>query len=310
MSKPIKIPPKLESTLESDFTLSGFVKTSVSEFAPWLERNNVKFFSEYTDHSLKHVNNVLETADKLIRENCREIISAGDVATMILASLLHDCAMHLGVDGFKTLIKSDFIIQGFGDQHWSKLWEDFIAESRRFSGRKLMALFGDTKPLKPPPSDPNDLDSHDMTGRDLLLIGEFLRRHHHRLAHEIAQFGVPGPDGNKLKLQEKEETRHIVDLAGVVARSHGLPMRSCHDYLKDNYSSVKSFKKVHPVFLMALLRTADILQLQSERAPRQVEMVSSLKVNGRCTRPSRISIGKNSRKQFLFMPNLKMQEHF
>jgi molecular chaperone HtpG len=277
MSKPIKIPPKLEDILDADHTLSGFVKSSVSEFAPWLEQNYVKFFSEYPDHGLKHVENVLETADKLIREKCRGIISAGDVATLILATLLHDCAMHLSVDGFKTLIKSNNVINGFGDKPWARLWEDFIAESRRFSGRKLMALFGDTKPLKPPPSDPNDLDSHEMTGRDLLLIGEFLRRHHHRLAHEIAQFGVPGPDGNKLKLPEKEETKHIVDLAGVVARSHGLPIRSCHDYLRDRYSSFKSHKGVHPVFLMSLLRIADILQLQSTRAPRQVPKVRSLR---------------------------------
>jgi hypothetical protein len=220
---------------------------------------------------------VLKTADDLIREKCRAVISAGDVATLITATLLHDCAMHLSEDGFATLIKSDHEVSGFGDKPWSKLWEDFIAESRRFSGRKLMALFGDTKAIKPPPSDPNDLDSHEMTGKDLLLIGEFLRRHHHRLAHEIALYGVPGPKGNELKLPVKEGTKHIVDLAGVVARSHGLPIRSCHDYLKDNYSNVRSFKRVHPIFLMALLRTADILQLQSERAPRQVEKVRKLR---------------------------------
>jgi hypothetical protein len=198
------------------------------------------------------VEGVLETADRLIREDCREIIKAGDVATLILATFLHDCAMHLSEDGFATLIGSDNVIPGFGDKPWSALWEDFIAGSRRFSGRKLMALFGDTKPLQPPPSDPRGLDSHEMTGRDLLLIGEFLRRHHHRLAHEIAVYGVPGPDGHKLKLPEREETKHIAELAGVVARSHGLPIRSCHDYLRDRYSSFKSYKGVHPVFLMAL----------------------------------------------------------
>ena len=62
-----------------------------------------------------------------------------------------------------------------------------------------------------------------------------------------------------------------------MARSHGLHIRSCHDYLKDNYSNVRSFKRVHPVFLMALLRTADILQLQSERAPRQIEKIRELR---------------------------------
>lgn len=277
MANKFEIPSRLEEILEVDNTLSGFVKYSLGEFSPWLEQNNVKFFTEYTDHSLKHVEAVLKTADDLIREKCRGIISAGDVATLIMATLLHDCAMHLSEDGFATLIKSDHIVPGFADKPWSKLWEDFIAESRRFSGRKLMALFGNSDAIKPPPSDPNDLDSHEMTGKDLLLIGEFLRRHHHRLAHEIALYGVPGPKGSELKLPVKEETKHIVDLAGVVARSHGLPIRSCHDYLKNKYSNVRSFKRVHPVFLMALLRIADILQLHSERAPRQVEKVRKLR---------------------------------
>ena len=273
MPNNLKISPKLETILEPDYTLSGFVKSSMSEFGPWLEVNNVKFFAEYTDHSLSHVEGVLETADKLIRENCRAIVTAGDVAVLILASFLHDCAMHLSVDGFRTLIRSDKVIDGFGDKSWSALWEDFIAESRRFSGRKLMSLFGDTEAIQPP----RDLDSHNMTGKDLLLIGEFLRRHHHRLAHEIAVYGVPGPDGYQLKLPEKEETKHIAELAGVVARSHGLPIRACYDYLQGKFSSYKNFKGVHPVFLMALLRIADILQLQSSRVPRQVQMVRSLR---------------------------------
>ncbi len=164
-----EIPPRLEEILEVDNTLSGFVKYSLSEFSPWLEQNNVKFFTEYTDHSLRHVEAALETADKLIRDKCRGIISAGDVATLVLAALLHDCAMHLSEDGFATLIKSGHVVPGFADKPWSKLWEDFIAESRRFSGRKLMALFGESDAIKPPPSDPNDLDVHKLTGKDLLL---------------------------------------------------------------------------------------------------------------------------------------------
>jgi molecular chaperone HtpG len=273
----IKIPARLEEILNVDITLDGFGKTILSEFGPWLKQNNVKFFSEYTDHSLKHVEDVLETADKLIREDCLGIITAGDVATLIVATLLHDCAMHLSEDGFATLLRSDDMIEGFGDKSWKLLWEDFIAESRRFSGRKLMALFGDTEAIKPPPYDPDEIDAHKLTGKQLLLMGEFLRRHHHRLAHEIARFGVPGPEVNQLKLPDKEETKHIVDLAGVVARSHGLPIRDCFAYLKDYFSSIKSFKRVHPVFLMALLRTSDILQVHSERAPRQVEKVRAIR---------------------------------
>lgn len=273
----IKIPSRLKEILSADITLDGFVKTILSEFSPWLKQNNVKFFSEYTDHSLKHVEDVLETAGKLIREECINMIISGDVAVLIVATLLHDCAMHLSEDGFATLLRSDDVIEGFGDKSWKLLWEDFIAESRRFSSRKLMALFGDTEAIKPPPYDPDGIDAHKLTGKQLLLMGEFLRPHHHRLAHEIARFGVPGPGGNQLKLPDKEETKHIVDLAGVVARNHGLPIRSCFDYLRDHFSSIKNFKGVHSVFLMALLRTADILQIQSERAPRQVEKVRAIR---------------------------------
>ena len=95
MANKFEIPPGLEGILEENDTLFGFVKSSLGEFSPWLEQNNVKFFTEYTDHSLKHVQAVLKTADKLIRVKCRGIIKAGDVATLVLAILLHDCAMHL-----------------------------------------------------------------------------------------------------------------------------------------------------------------------------------------------------------------------
>ena len=51
MANKFEIPPRLEEILEVDNTLSGFVKSSLGEFSPWLEQNNVKFFTEYTDHS-------------------------------------------------------------------------------------------------------------------------------------------------------------------------------------------------------------------------------------------------------------------
>lgn len=273
----LSIPQRLKNILGFDDALSGFVLLAVSEFVPWLKQNNVKFFTEYTDHSLEHIEKVLITTDDLIPEESEDVINSGDVAVLVLTSLLHDCAMHLSEEGFITLLRSDHVVEGFNDKSWLKLWADFIAESRRFPGRKLLALFGDTDAIKPPPADPDELEKHIMTPKDLLLIGEFLRKHHHRLAHEIAIYGVPGPDGHKLKFPEKEETKHIVNLAGVVARSHGLPIRACHDYLSAKYSNVISFKGVHPIYLMGVLRISDILQLQSDRAPKQVEKLRSFK---------------------------------
>jgi molecular chaperone HtpG len=269
------LPIQFRDLLEQNTSLSGLVDSSLAAFSPWLERNNVKFFTEYTDHSLKHVKEVLRESDELIREQCRGIITPADVATLILATLLHDCAMHLTVDGFIDLIQSNNrpLIEGFKDKPWNILWADFMAEARRFSGRKLMAIFGNTEPVRYPP-----MNSQEMTGRDLLLIGEFLRRHHPRLAHEIALFGVPGPSAmSKLQLGAGDDkSKYILDLAGIVARSHGIDIRACTPYLRNNFGSEKIYKGIHIVFIIALLRIADILQIQSSRAPHQIVKVQKI----------------------------------
>jgi molecular chaperone HtpG len=275
MIREIEIPQHFKEVLDRSYSLTGFLLSSISEFGIWLGENNVKFFTEYTDHSLKHVEDILRTTYKLIRDECKAIITPEDIATLILAILLHDSAMHLSKDGFVTLIQPDSEnkpIPGFKDKSWSLLWQDYIAEARRFSGRKLIAIFGDAEPIHVP-----TLESNQLTERDLLLIGEFLRRHHHRLAHEIALYGVPGPGKNRLKLEIKEETKHIIDLAGLIARSHGLPLRSCFDYLLSTYSSLKVQRGVHTPFLMALLRLSDVLQIQAERAPYQILKIRTLR---------------------------------
>jgi molecular chaperone HtpG len=271
----LKIPHKFKDILDQNSALSGLVNTSMSEFSEWLKRNDVRFFTEYTDHSLEHIESTLETANDLIRDECKAFITPHDVATLVLATLLHDCAMHLSEDGFINLVREDetTIINGFEDKSWKLLWADFLAESRRFSGRKLVALFGDAEPVRHPPLD----EPQQLNGKDLLLCGEFLRRHHARLAHEIALFGVPGPTGRELKLPVTDDTFHVVDLAGLVARSHGLAIRDCFEYLQIHYSSVKMVRGIHPTFLMALLRIADILQIQSSRAPKQVQKVRQMK---------------------------------
>lgn len=265
------IPKELKEKLDENRAYAALVNKAINDFSFWLARNKTIFFTEYTDHSLNHIENVLETANNLIREQCQELITPADVATLILSTLLHDSAMHIDIDGFVNLVQSEKqqVIEGFDDKSWKVLWLDFLAESRRFSGRKLMALFGDTDPVRHPP-----MNSKDMNQKDLLLCGEFLRRHHSRLAHEIAIFGVPGYSENNLKFEKDEDIEHIIDLAGVIARSHGLSIRDCLDYLKNVYSNVKLVRGAHPVFIMTLLRVADILQIQSNRAPYQIQKVS------------------------------------
>lgn len=100
----LKIPSKFKDVLDQNSALSGLVNTSINEFGEWLKQNSVKFFTEYTDHSIEHVENVLQTAHDLVRDECKAFITPHDVATLILATLLHDSAMHISEDGFVNLV--------------------------------------------------------------------------------------------------------------------------------------------------------------------------------------------------------------
>ena len=60
----------------------------------------------------------------------------------------------------------------------------------------------------------------------------------------------------------------IRDISGLVARSHGSPLRRFFPYIEENYH-LQDYQDIHIVFLMSVLRIADYLQVHSERAPQQ-----------------------------------------
>lgn len=270
----MKIPQRLSYVLERDQRMDGLVKSAISEFEPWISNSTLPFFSEYTNHGIPHIESVLKTSVSLIHDNAWSAFTANDAAVLILGVLLHDSAMHVTEEGFLSLFdkdRSEKLISGIDVKKWDVLWEDYFSEATRYDGQKLVRIFGDATPVRRPPK-----DSSQMTKRDRLVITEFLRRYHHRLAHEIALFGVPSAGKNSLILRTfTAEDSYIPMLAGLVARSHGEEIRKFLPYLKEHYD-VRQFKNVHPVFLMAVLRVADYLQIDAERAPSQVLQVKSL----------------------------------
>jgi hypothetical protein len=153
--------------------------------------------------------------------------------------------------------------QYFQDPPWNEVWSEFLAVASRFDGSKLKMLFGDLEPIHAPPSDPRQ-----MTRRDRLLIGEFLRRNHPRVAQEVALLGIPGVTGARVEVVKA--AAWVRELSGLVARSHGMPIRQATDLIPRDQR--RSTKGVHVPYVMALLRIADYLQIQSERAP--VSMLS------------------------------------
>ena len=267
----IELPAVFDEVLKHSDKLHGAVSLSFAEFEPWLRLSGTPFFPEYTDHGPKHVQEVMATASAIIRDDAWSVITPSDVAALSLAILLHDSGMHLTEDGFISLVGPSSgrkMVEGLGDLPWKTLWADFLEEASRFDARKLMRLFGDSEPARNP-----ELNPQKWTQRDKLLIGEFIRRHHARFAHEVALWGVPAPSGARISIKEIPED--IADIAGLVARSHGRSIRSCLEYLQ-RYD-IREYKGVHAVFLMAVVRVADYLQIQTDRAPEQMLRVRNLR---------------------------------
>ena len=273
----LQLPKRLGEKLSENQALEGAIKLNLTPFSNWFANSGVPFFPEYTDHGPQHVEGVLVSASSLITDEAWDILAPEDAAVLVLSVLLHDAGMHLSEDGFLELIDRKIkreLISGFADRGWPALWEEFTAEAKRFDDRKLVNLFGDLGPALL-----RSMKPADWSERDRKLIGEFVRRNHHRLAHEIALWGAPGPGHPTVRdrLALVGIDSEMVDLAGVVARSHGLPLRDCADYLLRKYGNKREVKNSHPVFLMTLVRIADYLQIDSERAHQEILKVKKLR---------------------------------
>ncbi len=273
--------PQLVSGVDSVFT----------KFSEWIGNSGYELplFPEYTDHGIRHIHSVLTTATSLITEGAWPLLTPEDSAVLALSILLHDCAMHLSKDGFLMLIGDSWnqtVIQGFGDCPWSQSWERFFAEARRWDGQRLHRLLGDIIKEDAGAQHREDLFQyvqrpHEMGDPDkwppkyCKFLGEFVRRNHGRLAHEIALCGIPGtPRTGSL-------TDHLgsglADIAGLVARSHAMPIRETFDYLQSRYKGRVLCRDTHPIYLMVLLRLADFMEIQSSRAPSSALQVRRLR---------------------------------
>lgn len=264
-------------------------------FTHWIERNDLFFFPEFTDHGPQHVESVLQTASALISKSAARLLAPTDAAVLVLATLLHDVAMHLTADGFLALLDGPRDrIGDLDDTTWPKLFDDFYAEARHWDGRTLYRILGDA--AKPPDEQGVDLytfvqrpselsDPENWSTRHRKFFGEFVRRHHGRLAHEIAMFGAPGPADPSV-MPPPDTPRLAVDgvpadirnLAGFVARSHSIALRDTFSFLQSRFNQrVYGPDQSHPVFLMAVLRIADYLQIDPSRAPAGLMQVKAIR---------------------------------
>ncbi len=195
-----------------------------------------------------------------------------DGVVLATSAMLHDAAMALTGDGLLGLLSTDLISETTCvDQiTWENLFEEFYAEARRWDDRLLNRIMGDQK-MPPHTAEltkdvvhiQRRINPEDWSVRYRKFLGEFVRRYHGRIAHEIALCGFPGSDRRPFRL--REVAPHLADLAGFVARSHSMSLRSTYGYLDTKYDGHIFCRNTHPLYLMVLLRIADYIQLDAKR---------------------------------------------
>lgn len=217
------------------------------------------YFPEYTVHGTTHINNVLKYADKLIpndpitREPAlpKEYINI-TISSLVLAIVLHDLGMFIKPAGLKFLI-GESKQMSCNCEEWHSLWEKHITNMRHASGDQLKSVFGDEKPEFNVNSKP--------------FCADFIRKHHHRIAYQIAVEGFPGAELND-KIKDIEY-KDFVRLAGIIAMSHGMALRDQKlqkKIMEFGYEDDLPLN-VPAYYLMAVLRMADLLDASAERAP-------------------------------------------
>lgn len=267
----LNLPPLLKERLEIDQKLHSEVISSISAFQPWIEDNKLTFFPDYTDHGSNHLQEVIQTASSIINDESWDVLTPNDAAAICISILLHDCAMHLSEDGFYNLISDKYPKMDsryFTEKlTWKQKWDIFLSDAKRWDGKKLHKIFGDEIPIKTIP-----LNKNDLTRRDKLLIGEFLRLEHAALAHSIALNGVPGPTEVRIRLAITDQK--LCDIFGFIARSHNMELRQATD--KIEHTQRRRILNIHAPFIMGILRISDYLQVQSSRAKKELLLVKKL----------------------------------
>ena len=264
MNNIIQLPEKLKAIMDKDQKLYVKFLNIIAPFTDILRSNDLFFFPEYTDHGIKHIENTLKYAENLIAEDTFSKLTAKEVGVMLLSIVLHDIGMHTNAEMFKNMIekKYDNLANLFPNgKTWKDLWEAFLYDSQYWGEEKKNNVFGNpTHNI----SFPNLSDLQSLTGYDKKFIGEFIRIHHCRIAHEVAINGYIGKNTIQFGCDD-DDSEHFINMAGIVARSHGMNVRDTFDYLEEISGDTYTPFSIHAVYLMVLLRLADYLQIDNSR---------------------------------------------
>ncbi|MDR2113993.1 MAG: ATP-binding protein, partial [Bifidobacteriaceae bacterium] len=261
------IPPRWDERLPKGSWVYEFLEKVETVLAKWHQ----EFFSNYTIHGQDHIDAVLRLADKLMPNETLDQLdrdgSAAETLEVLTAAIaLHDLGMFIQPDGLARLL--------FGEQSdpmpaldtstWNQEWQVYRKRLQRYSDRELMDAFGSAEPLTVLPNELSSELKHRM------VYGEFLRKHHPRLAHQIAVHGFPGATDTDLLGNRCDP--YARNLVGLIARSHGMALRDTQAHLEGHCvppfnPKTQCFGSIPVYYLMALLRLGDYMHAERDRAP-------------------------------------------
>ena len=278
----IIIPNRLQGRLSLDSTWQPVV-TTLKEKVQKIIRESPCFFPDYTDHGIDHINEVLILANRLIPEDtyaAKEtdtefLLDPRSVGFLVCAILIHDLGMFLKTDGMEQLVYGDsgsHLVEGLDEEDWRTSWSKYVVKTRRLKDNEMDHLFGHRVTV----SEDCARKGFSTNGDDCRVIGEFLRQHHGRLAHEIAVHGFPGDRGTMLIAGDgiTDEDR---DMIGLLARSHQMNIRDTEEYI-ERFGEGSKPHSIPAFYLMTVLRMADYLDASEKRAPEILERIQKIRV--------------------------------
>ena len=273
----IIIPDRLAARLAHDKTWDSCVTQFTKNIEPLLAKDP-DFFPDYTIHGIDHINRVLDIADHLIDYDTlseepqkTDLLTPRDVAFLVCGIMLHDMGMFLRPDGVRKLVKMDSADDAFGGKPWKDEWSNYVDRTKRLSQEKMRYHFGKVISVT------EDCVDHTDTDDNKRIIGEFLRQHHARLAHEFALGMLPGTEDTDLfaNINLPPKARDVI---GLLARSHGMAIRDIEHYVKNHIGEGTKPYNTPVFYLMTVLRTADALDADERRAPEALERQQKINV--------------------------------
>lgn len=156
----------------------------------------MQYFKEYTLHDENHINAILNIADALVPNDTLSKLSETAIEILVSAIIIHDLGMFIQKDGVQSLLFGEYNnikTENLDSLCWGEQWQDFYRRARKYNHQQLVELFGDDLPnIKLP------LNTVDDTDENWRVYGEFLRKFHPRLAHDIVLFSFFGATNNDI----------------------------------------------------------------------------------------------------------------